>query len=54
MRYRPKKKPVPMPENPYHRIFTPMPTFEDLVRRAREEEKAKKQKMTAPKSSLPE
>ena len=28
-----------MPENPYHRIFTPMPSFEDLVRKAREEEK---------------
>ena len=25
MRYRPVKKPAPMPENPYHRIFTPMP-----------------------------
>ena len=39
MRYRPVKKPAPMPENPYHRIFTPMPSFEDLVRKAREEEK---------------
>lgn len=39
MRYRPLKKPAPMPENPYHRIFTPMPSFEDLVRKAREEEK---------------
>ena len=38
-RYRPVKKPAPMPENPYHRIFTPMPSFEDLVRKAREEEK---------------
>ena len=34
MRYRPVKKPAPMPENPYHRIFTPMPSFEDLVRKA--------------------
>ena len=42
MRYRPGKKPAPMPENPYHRIFTPMPSFEDLVRKAREEEKMKK------------
>ena len=42
MRYRPVKKPAPMPENPYHRIFTPMPSFEDLVRKAREEEKMKK------------
>ena len=42
MRYRPVKKPAPMPENPYHRIFTPMPSFEDLVRKAREEEKTKK------------
>ncbi len=39
MRYRPVKKPAPMPENPCHRIFTPMPSFEDLVRKAREEEK---------------
>lgn len=42
MRYRPVKKPAPMPKNPYHRIFTPMPSFEDLVRKAREEEKTKK------------
>ena len=39
MRYRPVKKPAPMPD---HRIFTPMPSFEDLVRKAREEEKTKK------------
>ena len=39
MRYRPVKKPAPMPENSYHRIFTSMPSFEDLVRKAREEEK---------------
>ena len=42
MRYRPVKKPAPMPENPYRRIFTPMPSVEDLVRKAREEEKTKK------------
>ena len=25
----------PLPDNPYRRFFTPTPTFEDLVRRAR-------------------
>lgn len=39
-RYRPR--PVaqsPVPDNPYRRFFTPMPTFEQLVRTAREREK---------------
>lgn len=27
----------PLPQNPYRRFFTPTPTFEDLVRRARKE-----------------
>ena len=39
MRYRPVKEPATMPANPYHRVFPPMPSFEDLVRKAREEEK---------------
>ena len=45
MRWRPKKPaarprpappaPAPLPENPYRRFYTPMPTWEQLVRRAR-------------------
>ncbi len=27
----------PLPDNPYRRFFTPTPTFEDLVRRARKD-----------------
>lgn len=54
MRYRPAKKPAPMPENPYHRLFTPMPTFEDLVRRAREAEKAEKKKTDTENNRPPE
>ena len=52
MRYRPVKKPAPMPENPYHRIFTPMPSFEDLVRKAREEEKKLKKNEGVPAARI--
>lgn len=33
----PEQKPaVPLPDNPYRRFYTKTPTFEDLVRRAKE------------------
>lgn len=45
MRYRParpKPAPPPLPENPYRRFFTQNRSFEELVRQAREREKAPK------------
>ena len=38
-RRRPQSAPrvLAPPDNPYRRFFTPMPTFDDLVRRARQD-----------------
>ena len=34
--------PAPLPENPYRRFYTQMPTFEELVRRTKSEAPDKK------------
>lgn len=47
MRYRPVCRPSPLPENPYRRFFTQMPTFEEKVREVREREKEKDRRAAA-------